>query len=499
MIAFLFTLLFVFNSVHADEPLPLVIQGMRTAISSLDPYSTVSVENFEATSNVIEPLFRLDPLSGALNPWLGLEVKTYPWEKRFRVKLRKGVHFHNGEEFSAEDVRFTFESFSKPAYKAAIWQGMWPDVKSVKIVDPLTVDFTMKNWRYQSFESLLTAMRILPKAFYGNISKTKFRKQIIGTGPFEMERFEGNVSLRLRPNSAWWGKQRPEFNLLIKKVSDQELAKQMFAKEELDFFKADKKIENAAHMEVVKSTLLGTGFWIDLNLKNPLFQSVKVRRALLLLWQRDDLNRRVYDGSMEPALDIFSPNTEYYPKGVKEKSSVKEARRLLEQDGWHDDDQDQVLEKKFKAFRFTLLVRSSEQERWATLFQADAAALGIQVSIEKVMEDAQWLKRLKDGKYDAFAGEGGLTNEPNSLAWQSEAFYNFSKYKNEQVDQLTRELEREFALPKRRLMMRKLIAIIRKDQPQVPGLISRDDFYLTSKRLHIDPHHPGRAWLWQLR
>lgn len=482
---------------NADQP--ILVQGIRTDISSLDPYSPVSIDSFEVTSNIIEPLFRLDPLTGALNPWLALDVKTFPNDKRFRVRLRPNVVFHNGEKFDAKDVQFTFESFGRKEYKAAIWQGMWPDIAIVKVIDDLTVEFTMKNWRYQSYESVLTSMRILPRDFYGNISKTKFQNQIIGTGPFELERFESNVSLRLRSNPNWWGKAKASFNLLVKRVPSEEMALQMFTKNELDFFKADKKTEKSATMDAVKTTALGSGFWLDLNLRNPLFQDAKIRKALLLLWQRADLNRQVFSDQMKLGLDIFSPNTDYYPPGTPEKYNLKEARRLLEQDGWHDADQDQILEKQIRKFQFTILVRTNEQERWATLYQRDAALAGIGVKIERIMEDAQWLKRLKDGKYEAYTGDGGLINEPTSLAWHSDSFYNFSKYKNDQVDDLTRQLEREFSAAKRRLIMRKLIAIIRKDQPQVPGLISPDDFYLTSKRLRIDPKQPARPWLWQLR
>jgi ABC-type transport system substrate-binding protein len=115
-----------------------------------------------------------------------------------------------------------------------------------------------------------------------------------------------------------------------------------------------------------------------------------------------------------------------------------------------------------------------------------------------VEDDNQWLKRLKEGRFDAAARDGGLINEVTSLAWATDGPYNYQKFSDPGIDKLTAELESEFDLKKRRLILRKAVSIIRERRPQVPGLYSEDEIFLVSERLEPDTEFPSRAWSWKL-
>lgn len=486
----------------ANSSATTVVQGIRIPITSLDPFSIDGIEAYSATNNILEPLARSNPLTGEIVPVLAESWSLNPGKRTFHVKLKKNVKFHNDQPLTASDVQFTFEAYFDPAYRAQMWQGMWSEIESVKATGPLTVEFKMKRWRYQTFETAMTSLRVLPKSFYHPADRNRFRDKIIGSGPFQVKTFTSHRQLTLEPFKKWWGGQIPKHDLLFKTVGSAELAKQLLLKKELDFYplRAEKTPAvraNSFHLRRVRSGL-GHGFWLDLNAKLPIFQSAKVREVLQLIWHREELNRKVFSGKMELALDIFSPNTEIYPPGRAIIPDLTKAKQLLLSDGWQDKDKDSVLEKDGKPFEFNVLVNSADHERWATLFQRDAVRAGIKVTITRVEEDGHWLKRLQEGKFEAFAGGGGLLNEPTSLAWHTNGPYNYIKFSHAEVDRLTTELESEFDLKKRRLKLRKLIQIIREERPQIPGLMMKDEIYMTSVRLKVDSHHPARAWLWQV-
>jgi ABC-type transport system substrate-binding protein len=491
-----FLSIFCFNVMAAERP--RVVQGIRVPVASLDPFATTGIDAFSAMSNVIEPLFRIHPSTGELMPCLGLSYKLDSNKKTIRVKLRPHVHFQNGDPLTSEDVQFTFEAYYKPEYGGAIWQGMWSEVEGAKTIDPETVEFKLKEWRYPYFVSVLTSLRVLPRSAYGQVDKKKFQSEIVGTGAFKLKRFEPNRKLDLEPNDEWWGSPKPKFDLTIKAIDDATLAAQMVQKGEMDFYLLEAGQGKPAVTPTRFKSGLGRGFWIDLNFRKKLFESKNVRKALLLLWNREDLNRKVFKGEMMLALDVFTPNSEATPRGQPVRMDIKEARRLLTQEGWKDSDHDGVLDKNREKFSFTILVANSAEERWVSLYQQNARKVGVKVEIERIGEDAQWIERLKSGNFDAFASDGALIDRPEKYSWASDGIYNYSKYKNAEVDRLTEEVDLEFNPEKRRLKTRKLIEIIRADVPQIPGLVTRYESILLSKRLHPNLENPTRAWLWKL-
>lgn len=484
-------------SVQAKE-LPRVVQGLRVPVSSLDPFSTTGIDSFRAMANVIEPLFRLHPTSGDLIPALGLSYTLNPEKKTIQVKLRPNVRFQNGDALTAEDVKFTFEAYFKPEYQGQIWQGMWSEVESVKAVEPLKVEFQLKQWRYPYFVGALTSLRILPRGVYEKIDKKKFQRQLTGTGPFQVKAFESNRKFELEPNPLWWDKPKPEFNLMIKPVDDANLAAQMVEKGELDFYLLEAGQGISSLKPAKFKSGLGRGFWIDLNFRNPLFTNKNLRQALMLLWNREELNRKVFGGEMKLALDIFTPNSENIPQGQPVKMDLKKAQELLKKEGWKDTDKDGFLDKDMRKLSFTILVANSAEERWVSLYQADAKKAGIDVRIERIGEDAQWIERLKSGNFDAFASDGAMIDYPAKYSWATDAVYNYAKYSNPKVDKLTDDLDHEFDPKRRRLIMRKTVEIIRSDLPQIPGLVSSYESILVSRRLDPNLENPSRAWLWKL-
>ncbi|MBX3021880.1 MAG: ABC transporter substrate-binding protein [Bdellovibrionales bacterium] len=488
----------------------LVVMAIITRLTSLDPFTLSGIDTYQATGNVIEPLARTHPLSKEMIPWLAESWSVDTKASTFRIKLRSGVKFHNGKELGAEDVKFTFDAYFDPKFEAASWRGLFEDISEAKVIDARTVEFRMKKLNYLAFQNVLITMRILPQSFYATADAVARRTQLIGTGPFQVARFESGRALELKPFADWWGSGRPAFRLLIKTVTDAKLAEDMFKKGELDQFvlptgampeklTIDSKKFRLYDNQVSKGEALG----LDLNLRRPLFHDRRVREALLVLWDRPMLNMKVYSGRAELALDMFSPKMTYYPPGKPVVFDRARATQLLREAGWSDSNKDSVLDKVVNGERqdlsFTVMVNSSQSERWVSLYAQDAAKAGVRVKIKRLEETSQWWKTLSEGKFDVVAAQGGVSEVAHAVTWRTAAPYNLSGFSSKEVDALLDKLDSEFDLKKRQGIERQVIEKLRADIPQVPGLYMPGERIFLSNRLQVDSEFPHNAWAWRLK
>lgn len=483
--------------------LPLIVMAIGLRLTSLDPFVLTGLESFQATGNVIEPLARPDPATKALVPWLAERWEMDRAHKSFRVHLRPNVRFHDGSKLTAEDVKFTFEAYYAPEFKGEVWRGMWNDVERVTMVDPLTVEFHCKRLRYLVFENVMTSLRILSRAAYVNSTAEERRSRLVGTGPFRLKRFDPGRALELEPSLEWWGDNKPRFRLAVKSVPEVRLAQDMLSKGELDFYQPG-ALEllpakpSSKYKVFVSEATVGKGLSLELNLRLKLFQDKRVRDALVRLWDRERLNRTLFDSKYRVAVDMFSPKLPAYPQGVPPPYDPKRADQLLTEAGWTDPHRTGVREHDGLKLEFTLLVNNASLERWASLYQSDAAKLGVRVKLERLEEDAQWWKRLNEGRFDVVAQFGGLNTSVHAAVWSSKGPYNTTGFSDPAVDAQIEALENEFDPKRRDILTKDLIRKLRAYQPDVPGLLAPTEALLVSQRLDLDPRAPLQPWGWRL-
>jgi peptide/nickel transport system substrate-binding protein len=185
-------------------------------LNSLDPYSLNETFTLGAMGNVMEGLTKRDKelkiIPGLAERWEMIEPT------RWRFHLRKGVKFHHGEDFTADDVLFSLDRMRSPG--SQIKTRAPADMKANK-VDDHTVDFILtqpnpilhhewdtwyifsKKWAEANGATQAqsaTATSLSPWALTAN-----------GTGPFMVISHEPGVKTVFRPNPNWWG--TPEHNL----------------------------------------------------------------------------------------------------------------------------------------------------------------------------------------------------------------------------------------------------------------------------------------------
>ncbi|SEC68757.1 peptide/nickel transport system substrate-binding protein [Rhodobacter sp. 24-YEA-8] len=156
----------------------------------------------------------LKPAPGLLTEWGWNEDYSQIW-----MVVREGVKWHDGSDFTAEDVAWSLARVADPATGSPI-QFVWGTLENHRvegnrvIADVKQFDPTIFKWMY-----FLTGY-VLPKTYYEKVGAQGFEAAPIGTGPYMVEKFERNAFVRLKANEAYWGG-APEFKTVtIKFVTD---------------------------------------------------------------------------------------------------------------------------------------------------------------------------------------------------------------------------------------------------------------------------------------
>jgi peptide/nickel transport system substrate-binding protein len=147
--------------------------------------------------------------------------------------LRRGMTFHNGDQFTAEDVKFSYER-----YNGAGAAELRKKVKDVAVVNSHLIRFTL----YEPWPDFLTyyatpatgASWIVPKKYCEKMGNEKFKEQPVGLGPYRFVHFQPGVGLVLEANTAYWRKIPSIERLVLKSVPDPTTRLAMLKRREVD-------------------------------------------------------------------------------------------------------------------------------------------------------------------------------------------------------------------------------------------------------------------------
>jgi len=177
-VAFLSSLL-AFNAGARDREVTI---GLQAAITSIDPHYHNLSPNNAMLRQVFEPLISRDEnmklVPCLATSWKALDDLT--WE----FKLRKGVHWHDGSPFTAEDVAFTLKRVPNVPNSPSSFATFTKPIVDVKIVDPYTIVFKTAT-PHVLLPSDMAAVYIVSKKNGENATTEDYNsgKAAIGTGP----------------------------------------------------------------------------------------------------------------------------------------------------------------------------------------------------------------------------------------------------------------------------------------------------------------------------
>lgn len=390
--------------------------------------------------------------------------------------LRQNVHWHDGQPFSADDVKFTYEKLIDPGVKTP-YGADFNLVKKVIVISPHHLRVIYKEPFAPALESW--GMGIIPKHIFQGmeINTNPANRQPIGTGPFRFKEWKTDEKIVLEANPDYFEGHPYLDRYIYRIIPDQAVQFLELRQQNIDSMSLSPDQYNA-YPEFFKNyqKFRYPSFsytYLGYNLAHPLFKEKRVRQAVAYAINKDEIIQGVLLGLGKSATGPFPPASWAYNQQVADYHyDIIKAKNLLAESGWKDSDNDGWLEKDGKKFVFTLMTNQGNKNRALTaeIIQSQLRKIGIKVNI-RIVEWSTFVNNYIDKRdFEAVILGWSLGRDPDQYSiWHSgqrkPGQYNFVGYQNKEVDRLLEEGRRIFDQKKRQKIYRRIHEILYEDQP----------------------------------
>ncbi|MHB1135112.1 MAG: ABC transporter substrate-binding protein [Chloroflexota bacterium] len=380
--------------------------------------------------------------------------------KQMTLKLRQGVKFHNGKEFTSADVKYSVEFGSTD--ERTTMRTLYRTIKAVETPDKYTAVFQFDSVNPSIFD-ILDTLFIVDKDTFADRGKTAN-----GTGPFKLSLYAPNDRIEMVAFPDYWDKGKPYLDkYVVRQIPD---AAAMIINLESGAVDA---VWQPSYLDIVR--LKGSGgkfvgdmgapgavlFDIALNVKSPNLTDKRVRQAIAWSVDRARFSKTVLQGLVEPTCLIWPTHSWAYFKDLEGKVGydLAKAKALLTEAG------------KGSGFEMEILTaskRSVGMGELAQMLQADLKKIGIEGKITDI-ESTQYDTRMNNGDIVCSIHTYGRTNrDPGATVTAAKAWYNekeggWCHYENPEYDRMRLEMQGTLDQEKRKATARKIQELALED------------------------------------
>ncbi len=429
------------GNTSSKDPTTLVVAQGADA-KALNPQSSNDSVSSAVSKQIYNMLFEQDQ-DMKIVPSL---AESYEFEedgKILHLKLREGVLFHNGEEFTAEDVKFTLESALDSADVAHI---VGP-IETVEIVDDYNVTITMEY----SFAPILahlshTAIAMLNKTAVEEAGDAYGTDVVVGTGPYQFVSWSIGDRIELTRWDEYWDEPAKTENITFRSIPDDSSRLLELESGGIDIAYTIApsdiaRIESTDSLELIRSANFSNSY-VGFNVEKEPFDNELVRQAINYALDMNTIVDAVYFGAGSVATGPIGQKVWAYNGDVQSYGyDVEKAKELLAEAGYPD------------GFSTTIWTNENAQRMLiAEIVQNQLGQIGIEVTTE-ILEWATYLDGTSAGNHEMFIlGWVAVTGDPDYglyACFHSDthgASGNRSFYSNDRVDELL-DLARSSADP----------------------------------------------------
>lgn len=393
-----------------------------------------------------------------------------PDDLTYIFHLRQGVKWHDGSDFSAEDVKYTFDIVLNPD-GPAVWRNNFDQVAAVEIIDPYTVKFTTKA----PFPPLLGAFAILRSSAIikkGAMETMNLDSEIVGTGPYKLIQYIPQDVIELEKFADYWGAPLPYLDKVTFKIlvdEDTRIAALRAGQVDYAFLTAlgEQRLAGDQNLVLLKGPRTFLFVFVFNMLREP-WSDVRVRQAISLATNRDELIEKALSGAGGISGPIptgfgdwFIPVEELREKYYKE--DLEKAKALLQEAGVSEGQKMDLLVTDFGGSGFYTGA--------GVVWKEQLARIGIDVQIRLVEQGVYIQEASPDGNWNYDVGINAFSprHDPDGFVWArffSENTYAVG-YKNARMDEILPAARAELDSAKRHALYREAQEILLNESPMI--------------------------------
>ncbi|PWS39287.1 hypothetical protein DFH01_03600 [Falsiroseomonas bella] len=396
-------------------------------------------------------------------PYLAQWIDLPADRKGVTFALNPAARWHDGRPLTAEDVVWSFETLRQ--HGRPFFRAYYADVTEAVAETPHRVTFRFRTDENRELALILGQLMVLPKHWWEGRDFTRpILEAPLGSGPYRIERFDAGRSIVYRRVADWWAKDIPAMrgtqNFDVTRFEyfrDNTVALEAFKAGQIDF-----RTENVARdwatgydfparraglvkLEEIRHELPTGMQAFIVNLRRPLFQDQRVRRALVELFDFEWMNANIFYGAYTRTNSYFS-NSELASSGLPQgrekeilegfrgripdsvfttefrlpvtdgsgnnREGLRRALGLLQQAGWRVQDR-RLVNAQGRPFEFEILLVSPTFERVALPYVQALQRVGMTVNVRTV-DPAQYQRRMDSFDYDMTVGGQGQSLSPGN-------------------------------------------------------------------------------------
>ena len=452
-------------------------------VQTMDPHGLFETMTLGFQANIYEGLV-IKTREGLFNNELAKPNLATSWEqvdaKTWRFHLRKGVKFHNGNDFTAEDVAFSVERIRSEGSDMKVIAGM---IESVNIVDDHTIDLITpapdpilpiqleifyvmdKDWAEEHNTATATNVKGGEEGNYANLNAN-------GTGPYMLKERQPGVRTVLERNPNWWGEMEGNVTEGIFTPIGQDATRvaaliagdvDMAYPIPVQDWERLEQAEGAKPLTGPEMRTIFLGFdqdrdellYSSVKGENP-FKDARVRQAFFLAIDIEAIRKKVMRGSSRPAALMVAPQVNGWSETLDQRAAfdLETAKSLMQEAGYGD------------GFELTMDCpndRYVNDERICQAVAAMLAKINVKVDLLAQTKSKYFAKVLAQNDYDTSFYLLGWTpssydsyNPLSSLiACRREGLgaFNLGGYCNERVHELTAMVQAETDTEKRQALI----------------------------------------------
>lgn len=465
-----------------------MITNIRLGISEYDTMNPILTQNrdiMNINQLIFEPLLTITE-DYHITPCLAKEWSKVN-SKSYVLKLNENIRWHDGSNFSSDDVKFTIETLQK---NSSIYSENVREISSVESIDKYTVRINLKQ-EIPFFEYNLI-FPIISKTQYENKNLKDANEVPLGTGKYKISKMD-QEKIELTKNENWRNIENENANIKTITITKYQTMGEIynaFKIGKIDLFQTSNPNleEYIGSMGYKKAEYRGREYdYLAFNCQNEILQYQEVRRAISYAINQEEILLAVFqENAYSSYFSLDYGNYIIDDTKLQKNENDETAKKILKEAGWsyEYDTWKKKIDGKNYQLKFNLIVSKTNEQRVkvAEKIKKQLEKIGIQITIKEV-SDNTYYSYLNNHNYELILAGVYNSYSPDLTSFLGEN--NLANYENEEIMMLLKEVQN---IADEKLLKEKYEKILEIYQEEVPyiGLYRNKNMVIYSNNLMGD-------------